>query len=150
MRAKFIYEAMEDILRPKSEEEILPYLNDSDPNELLIKSAESGFLLGAKLALERGANIHYDYDLAFRTASFNNKNNILDFLFKKGMKKQDPFNHFRNIIANKIKNEYGYNGRYLTTKCEDCVNGLELHYEQDGPFELDDCVQELIDIYLNP
>ena len=65
MKAKFIYEAIEDVLKGKSEEEILSSMSDLSPNKLLIKSSEKGFLPGVKKALEMGANIHALDDRAF-------------------------------------------------------------------------------------
>jgi ankyrin repeat protein len=76
MRAKYIYEALEDILRPKSEEEILSHLKKLSPNILLIKSSRTGFLPGVKLALERGAN-HID---ALRWASNNGHKDVVELL----------------------------------------------------------------------
>ena len=45
MKAKFIYEVMGNILKGKSEEEIMSSLENTNlnPNELLIKSAKGGF-----------------------------------------------------------------------------------------------------------
>ena len=36
----------------------LDRIKDMKPNEMLIKSAEYGFLPGVKLAIERGADVH--------------------------------------------------------------------------------------------
>ena len=52
MKAKFVYEKLEDILKPKSEEEILSSMDDLSPKELLDSSAESGFLPGVTKAVE--------------------------------------------------------------------------------------------------
>ena len=86
MRAKFIYEAlrMEDILRPKSEEEILSQLGGLDPNELLVKSSEIGFLPGVKLALKNGANVHAFDDRALRWASLYGHKDVVELLLKNG------------------------------------------------------------------
>jgi hypothetical protein len=46
---------VEEILKPKSEEEILSHLNKLKLNKLLVKSAELGIISSVKLALERGA-----------------------------------------------------------------------------------------------
>jgi hypothetical protein len=85
MRAKFIYEAMEDILRPKSEEEILSQLGDLNSDELLIKSLSIGFLPGVKLALKNGANIHAYHDEALRWASRNGHKDVVELLLKAGV-----------------------------------------------------------------
>ena len=84
MRAKFIYESIEDILRPKSKEEILSHLGDLNPRELLAKSTEIGFLPGVKLALERGADVHADNDGALRWASKNGHKDVVELLLKNG------------------------------------------------------------------
>ncbi len=49
MKAKFISEII-DILRPKSEDEILDNIKNLSPNMILIKSAKYGFTKGVKLA----------------------------------------------------------------------------------------------------
>ena len=84
MRARFIYEAIENILRPKSKEEIFSAMNDIHPNELLIKSSVIGFLPGVKLALERGADIHADEDYALQYASQNGHKDVVELLLKNG------------------------------------------------------------------
>jgi ankyrin repeat protein len=84
MRAKFVYEAMEDILRPKSEEEILSHLGDLDPNRLLVKSSRLGLLSGVKLALERKADVHHWDDEALQWASIYGRKNIVELLLKNG------------------------------------------------------------------
>jgi ankyrin repeat protein len=84
MKAKFIYEAIEDILRPKSEEEILSHLNKLSPNELLTTSARIGFLPGVKLALERGANVHVWNDYALLWASNRGHYDVVELLLKRG------------------------------------------------------------------
>jgi hypothetical protein len=58
MKAKFVYEAMEDILRPKSREEIWFNLNNLSPDELLFKCSTYGYLPGVKKALKKGANVN--------------------------------------------------------------------------------------------
>jgi ankyrin repeat protein len=82
MRAKFIYETLRDIFRPKSEDEIMPHLGDISPNELLLTSSRIGFLSGVKLALKNGADIHARNDGALRLASENGHKNVVEFLLK--------------------------------------------------------------------
>ena len=50
MKAKFVYEAIGDVLKGKSKEEIISSLEntDLDFNNLLFKSAKAGFLPGVK------------------------------------------------------------------------------------------------------
>ena len=84
MKAKFVYEAIEDILKPKSDEEILSLMGDLSPNELLLKSTEEKFLGGVKRALEMGANINFDNDWPLRLASQNGYIDIVELLLKNG------------------------------------------------------------------
>ncbi|MEK0338517.1 MAG: hypothetical protein QQN41_13895, partial [Nitrosopumilus sp.] len=83
MKAKFVYEAMGDVLKGKSEEEILHSMHsmkDLDPNDLLYKSAKSGFLPGVNKALEDGADVHANVDYALRLASENSHYKIVKLL----------------------------------------------------------------------
>ena len=73
---------MEDILRPKSEEEILSQLGG--PDELLVKSSEIGFLPGVKLALKNGTDVHTQNDYALRWASGNGHKDVVELLLKNG------------------------------------------------------------------
>ena len=84
MRAKFIYEAMKDILKGRSLEEIMPHLEAMKPNEMLLKCSEIGFLPGVKIALERGADVHAGGDLALRWASEQGHYNVVELLLKNG------------------------------------------------------------------
>ena len=84
MRAKFVYEQIENILRPKSEEEILSHLGNLTPDKLLMKSSVVGFLPGVRLALENGANVHAYDDDALRWASRRGHKNVVELLLKNG------------------------------------------------------------------
>ena len=86
MKAKFVNEAMGDVLKGKSDEEIMSSLEsgDLDSDDLLIKSSGRGFLFGVKKAVEMGANVHADDDLALRRASGNGHIDVVEFLLKNG------------------------------------------------------------------
>jgi ankyrin repeat protein len=86
MKAKFVYEAMGDILKGKSDEEILSSLEsgDLDPDYLLSKSITKSFLPGVKKALENGADVHANNDSALRYASENGHLSTVDLLLKNG------------------------------------------------------------------
>ena len=75
---------VKNILKPKSEEEILSHLNNLSPSDLLISSSKVGFLSGVKLALERGADVHVFNDEALRWASYHGNKNVVEFLLKGG------------------------------------------------------------------
>ena len=75
---------MTDILRPKSEEEILSHLGGLSPENLLIMSSKIGFLPGVKLALKNGTDVHAHYDLALRWASNNGHKDVVELLLKYG------------------------------------------------------------------
>jgi ankyrin repeat protein len=75
-----------DILKPKSEEEILKdiSLNNQDPTKLLAHSATNNFFTGVKLALQQGANIHYNDDYALRLAAYNGHADVVKVLLDAG------------------------------------------------------------------
>jgi len=82
MQAKFVYESIKDILRSKSEEDIMDSIEDLSPNQLLIQSSNVGFLPGVKKALEMGANVHTLDDSPLRLASENGHTNVVEILLK--------------------------------------------------------------------
>jgi hypothetical protein len=84
MKAKFVYEAIGDVLKGKSEEEFLSSVEKSNLNsdDLLVQSVKVGSLIGVKKALEMGANVHDIYDFALRWASVKNYLDIVEFLLK--------------------------------------------------------------------
>jgi hypothetical protein len=85
MRAKFIYESIEDILRPKSDEEILADLsNNLNSDQLLFRCVEAGFLPGVILALKKGTDVHAENDRALRWASLRGHIDIVELLLKSG------------------------------------------------------------------
>lgn len=75
---------IKSILKPKSKKEILPYLDQLNPNDLLVKSSEIRFFSGVKKALGRGANIQTQSDYALRLASWNGDNDIVKLLLEAG------------------------------------------------------------------
>ncbi|MEK0338486.1 MAG: ankyrin repeat domain-containing protein, partial [Nitrosopumilus sp.] len=82
MQAKFVYEAIGDILKPKSEEDIMSLIGDLSPNKLLVKSVTSGFLPGVKEALKNGADIHTGGEYALQRASQFGHYDIVKLLLK--------------------------------------------------------------------
>ncbi|MEK0338214.1 MAG: ankyrin repeat domain-containing protein [Nitrosopumilus sp.] len=84
MKAKFVYEAMGDVLKPKSEEEILASIGDLSPDKLLSQSAEKGFLAGVNKALEDGADVHAVDDFALRFASYKGYYDVVKLLLDRG------------------------------------------------------------------
>ena len=83
MNAKFVNE---NILKGKSEEDILNDLESTniDPDDLLVRSADNGFLAGVKMALERGANVHIGNDVALRFASKGGHIEVVKLLLENG------------------------------------------------------------------
>lgn len=73
-----------NIFKPKSEEEIMSLMDDLSTNEFFIQSVEKGFLPGVKKALKIGANIHVYNDWALRMASYYGYINIVKFLLDSG------------------------------------------------------------------
>ena len=84
MKAKLVRESI-NILKSKSKDEILDKLKKSDkhPNEILANSAEEGFLLGVKYALDIGASPHARSDSALRDAAIYNYINIAKLILSK-------------------------------------------------------------------
>ncbi|MEK0338404.1 MAG: ankyrin repeat domain-containing protein, partial [Nitrosopumilus sp.] len=81
---KPIKESIGDVLKPKSEEDIMSLIGDLYPSKLLYKSAEIGFLPGVKRAIEKGVNVHAYNDHAFRTASYYGHYDIVALLLDNG------------------------------------------------------------------
>ena len=80
---------MEDILKPKSKEEIMNELQKMEPNDLLIMSSKIGNLIGIELALKNGAKIDYGTwaggrDLPLRWASMYGHKDAVELLLKNG------------------------------------------------------------------
>ena len=75
---------LNDVLKGKSEEDILSSMENLSPNDLLLKSIEAAFLFGVKKAIEIGANVHAHDDYALREASGNGHKEIVELLLKNG------------------------------------------------------------------
>ncbi|MEK0338510.1 MAG: ankyrin repeat domain-containing protein [Nitrosopumilus sp.] len=103
MKAKFVYEALGDVLKPKSEKEIMTSIEDLDPNEILDKSISNGFLLGVKKALERGANVHIKDDWSLRISSYRGYDNVVKLLLDNGANV-----HAMSDEALRMASRYGY------------------------------------------
>ena len=78
---KLVNESLEDVLRPKSEEEIEQALNKLTPNDMLIKASEFSLINFVKKALELGADVH---DWALRLASVNGHVEVVKVLLETG------------------------------------------------------------------
>jgi len=103
MKAKFIYEVMGDVLKGKSEKEIMSSLENINlkPDELLIKSAKGGFLIGVKKAIEIGADVHAHDDYALREASEKGHYDVVKFLLKNSANAKDD-------LALRVASENGH------------------------------------------
>jgi ankyrin repeat protein len=106
---------MEDILRPKSEKEILDASNKMSPEKLLYQSSISGWLLGVKIALERGANVNVKSATNYspiEMAVYNGHADIVEFLLKNGTNAEDviisqsTFNKHKDIVG--LLKKYGW------------------------------------------
>jgi outer membrane receptor for ferric coprogen and ferric-rhodotorulic acid len=75
---------LNDVLKGKSEEDILSSIDDLRPNDLLTKSITRSFLPGIKKALEMGADVHAQNDFALRWASRYGNYNVVKLLLKYG------------------------------------------------------------------
>ena len=105
MKAKFVYEAMGDVLKGKSEEEILSSIEKGNLNSdnLLIKSTNVGFLPGVKKALEIGADVHVADDYALEWASRYGYKEIVELLLKHGANV-----HAKDDLAFRWASQNGY------------------------------------------
>jgi len=101
MRAKFIYEGIGDILKGKSEEDIISSMED--PDDLLEQSLRKDFLPGVKKALEMGANVHANNDWVLLYASNYGYIDIVELLLKNGANV-----HAQNDYALRYASENGH------------------------------------------
>ena len=62
----------------------LDAIKDMKPNEMLIQSCKHGFLPGVKLAIESGANIHYNNDAPILYSSLNGHIDVVKYLVEGG------------------------------------------------------------------
>jgi ankyrin repeat protein len=83
-----ITESVRDLMKPKSDDEILKSLSDLNPNDLLMKSCSIGYLNGIKLALEKGADASYNNNYAIKYSSEHGYTEIVEFLLKE--RRVDP------------------------------------------------------------
>ncbi|MEK0338484.1 MAG: ankyrin repeat domain-containing protein, partial [Nitrosopumilus sp.] len=70
-------------------------------NYLLARSAEHKFLYGVKKAIETGADIHYNKNIALRWASLNGNYDIVKVLLKNGADAKD-------IVALRYASQFGH------------------------------------------
>ena len=73
---------LNDVLKGKSEEDILSSMENLSPNDLLLKSIEAAFLFGVKKAIEMGANVHTLNDNPLQWASHKGHYDIVELLLK--------------------------------------------------------------------
>ena len=88
MRAKFVYEALSDVLKPRPEEEVLQQIKNRAPNEVLVDAARVGAVKIVRWALEHGAdvhgNVHADGDKALRIAVLYGHIEVVKVLLEAG------------------------------------------------------------------
>ena len=77
-------ESIRDKMTPKSEEDIIKSLKNSQPNYKLLKGSENGLILVVKQALEEGADIHCWNDGPLYWAVFNSDIEMAKFLLLNG------------------------------------------------------------------
>jgi len=79
-----INESIRKFLKPKTQEEITKKMEETDPNELLIKSSKVGITKGVKLALEKGAKVQYGNNISLRNACIGGHIDIVKILLDNG------------------------------------------------------------------
>ena len=119
MRAKYIYE---NILIPKSKEDILDSMKYMKPDKLLVQSVHKNFIEGVKHALENGANVHIMNDENLRIATENGQTEIVKLLLYNGADV-----HAKNDICLQNASFHGY---YDIVKLL-LDNGADVHADQD-------------------
>ena len=77
-------ESLRDKLVGPSEDEVMDNFKDLSPNDLLVKSCKIGFLRGVEIALERGANVHFNGEQSLAETVYNNNLDIFKLLHKNG------------------------------------------------------------------
>lgn len=111
---------MDNILKPKSKNEIYDSFESVSPEDLLFLSAEYGDIKGIKNAIENGVNVHCYDEVALEIAVYNDQIEVVEFLLK--------YNH-PNLSNNKIRRGLGYldafNFSCLLRKSEICRLLLE-------------------------
>ena len=101
---QFINESIKDLMKGKSDEEILKKLGDLNLEELLKKSLQNGYLNGVKLALEKGANPSDKDNEAIRFASEEGHTEIVELLLQD--KRVNPSDKDNEAIRYASENGY--------------------------------------------
>ena len=122
MKAKFVNESI-NILRPKSDDEILDNLKNLSADDLLIKSSEIGFIKGVKLAIKNRADVHTNNDYALRWASDQGHTEVIKVLLDAGANV-----HVNNDYALSRASEYG-NTEIVKVLLD---VGADVHADNDG------------------
>ncbi len=91
---QFANEGIRDLMKPKSEDEILKDMGDLTPNELLKKSIKNNYLNGVKIALEKGADPSQEYNYAIRLASNNGHIEVVKLLLQDERVDPSDFNNY--------------------------------------------------------
>ncbi len=84
MKVELVNETLDDVLRPKSENEIEKVLGNLSPNKLLIKVSELGLVEWVKKALIDGADVHTEDDYALMWAAYNGHVEVVKVLLEAG------------------------------------------------------------------
>lgn len=92
-------ESLLDKLKGPTEEDIWNLIKNYDPDSMLVKSCEIGYLQGVKKSLEMGADINYDNSLSLYLAVENNHINIVKYLIENGVNLEGDNN---DIIKNAL------------------------------------------------
>ena len=82
---KLVYEGIKHLLVGPSKEEVWESILKMKPQDMLIGSIKNGILEGVILAIDRGANIHYDSGYLLRLSASSGNMEIFKFLINKGL-----------------------------------------------------------------
>ena len=122
------YEQFNESLRDKlvgpTEDEIMNNLKDLSPDKLLLKSCQIGFIKGIELALEKGADVHYNNEQALRWASEEGNTEIVKCLLDLGVDV--------NVNNDQALQWACSNGHTETVKLL-LDNGADVHVNNDAP-----------------
>jgi len=99
---EYINESVKDLMKGKSDEDILKEISRLTPYQLLIKSCDNGYLNGVKISLERGADPSYKNNYVIGYASYKGHTNIVKLLLND--RRVDPSAGDNSAIRNASEN----------------------------------------------
>ena len=129
---KLFNESLLNKIKGPTEENIWELIKNYQPNSMLVKSCEIGYLKGVQYAIEHDANINYEHSLPLYLAVENNYIDIVKYLIENGSKLEGENN---DIIKNAILSHTSEILKIL-------LDNIEHDIEIDKMIQLADGLQE--------